>query len=335
MLASWIFASSLGVTQVGGSAEEDALRWTAPAECPTREAVLEKITRRLGHPLTEAGVAVDAEVVRDDARGYLLVLRFTAGARHETREVRDASCDALADAAAVLVVAVCEPSTPTIDAEPAPAGGPEPAPPAPEPAPSGSPLPTSPEPAPVNTPGSDVPTRAPRQPGGSVRLLGGGEIGGLPRATAIVGLAGGLLWPRWRLEVQGTFLAPQTAERAATATRVRLLTGAASGCRRSGRGALEVPLCLGLEAGAMRGEELRLPSGRATSVAWLAGLLSPGVAWHVNPRVSVSAAVQLAVTFVHPRFELGAGVDAAPLFTPSRVSGRLLVGIELRLRDRW
>ncbi|PCC74226.1 hypothetical protein SAMN02745121_04329 [Nannocystis exedens] len=355
MLVRLALAPLLGAAQVPAPPEV-ALEWRAPAGCPEREEVLAAIARRLGRPLTAEEAEVEATVVRESGRGFTLRLRLTAGERGETRAISDPSCAALADVVAVLVAAAVEPArvpapAPTTAPEPGEPGtaasspGPaaaaaSPPEPAPEPA-------SSPEPAPVDEPLAEplapppepVPSRRSKKPGGFVRVHGGGEVGAAPRITGAVGVAGGVLWPRWRLEVQGLFVAPQATAREVAGMSVEVRAGlfaaAVHGCARLGRGALEVPLCVGLEAGAMRGEARGLASGRAAAQGWLAGVLGAGVVWHAGARWGVWGAVQAVLSPVHPKFELDAVPDPVRLWAPSWASGRLMLGVELRFGDPW
>lgn len=348
MLARFALAPLLGAVQVPAPPDV-ALEWVAPPECPDRAEVLAAISQRLGRTLTAEEARVEGRVVRQRGRGFTLQLKLTAGGRGETREVADPSCAALADAVAVLVAAAVEPTVRVPEPEPEPELGPEPEP---EPA---APVVVEPEPAfaepdppPEPTPEPDRPlepaeqagrSNMSRRPGGFVRLHGGGEVGAVPRVTGAIGLAGGLLWRRWRLELQGLFVAPQSAVRELgdrpAEVRVTLLAGAVHGCGRLGRGAIEVPLCVGLEAGAMRGEARGWPSGRAAYQGWLAGVLGAGVAWHAGSRWGLWGAVQVALSPVFPSFELADATQSVRLWSPSPASGRLLFGVELRLRDPW
>lgn len=322
--------------QAPAAAPEQPVRWTAPAECPDRDALLAAVGRRLGRPL--AGEAsVDGRVTGDRLRGYTLHLELSASGRGEVRDVQDPSCAALAEAAALRVVAAIE--APVVPAPPEPE--PEPVAPEPEPEPAAA-LEVVPA-EPVRTVASPAPSPVQEDrydgPGGVLRLQGGLELGaltrsGTPAAAGAVGLGLGLLWPRLRVELQGTVLPP----RAVGSVRAGLYAAAAQGCGRVGRGAVEVPLCAGLEVGAMRGQaDEQLPGARARTQAWVAGLLGPGLAWHVSPRVSVWASLQVAVAILRPTFVQGVTDDPTPtvLLGPPIASGRLLLGVELRLRDRW
>ncbi|WAS90490.1 hypothetical protein [Nannocystis punicea] len=342
MLVRLALAPLLGAAQVP-TPPEVALEWRAPPGCPERDEVLAAIGRRLGRPLTPDEAEVEATVMRDAGRGFTLRLRLTAGERGETRTVTDPSCAALADVVALLVAAAVEPARVPAPAEPAPEPAAEPADPeaaaAPDPATvTDEPLdvpfePVSPPPAP-----EPVPSRRSKKAGGFARVHGGGELGAVPQITGAVGVAGGVLWPRWRLEVQGLFVAPQGRQvelpEVQVEVRAGLFAGAVHGCGRLGRGAIEVPLCVGLEAGAMRGEARGPISGRAAQ-GWLAGVVGAGLAWHAGARWSVWGALQLALSPLHPKFEFEASPEPRRLWAPSWASGRLLVGVEMRFGDPW
>lgn len=337
MLLAFLLWVNLQASPPGPSAQATPaaeVQWTAPGECPDRAALLAAISRRLGRPFT-AEARVDARVTGDRSRGYALHLELTAGGRSEVRDVQDPSCVALTDAAAVRVVAAIE--APVVPAPPElPPVEPTPAPVAPEPAPEPEPPPAPALPAP--TPASQpAPTDMYDGPGGVLRLHGGGELGALaspggPRPTGAVGLALGLLWPRLRVELHGTVLTP----RSVGDVNAGLYAGAVHACGRVGRGVLEVPLCGGLEVGALRGKaDPSLPSARTVTGVWVAASVGPALAWHVSPRVSVWAGLQLVLAPLRPVFVQGDHDPPVVLFRPSVASGRLLLGVELRLRDRW
>ncbi|WAS91787.1 hypothetical protein [Nannocystis punicea] len=181
---------------------------------------------------------------------------------------------------------------------------------------------------------AEPPKSRPRRAiGGFVRVQGGPEIGALPGVTGAVGLAVGLLW-RWaRLELHGVYLAPSTATTPLGELRASLAAASVLGCARPGRGRVEVPLCGGLELGGMRGAARDLPDARTTTVPWLAAVAGAGVAVRLGERFSLWGALQLVAGLVRPGFEVRDPGPPVPLFTPAPASGRLLFGVEVRLRD--
>jgi hypothetical protein len=310
------------------------VQWSAPASCPDRAELLVAISRRLGRELAADELALDARVVRNGAR-HALRLRVVVGDRSELRELSADACAPLVDATALLVVhtlgqAASESLPPGVVAdEPAPtpaeppAPDPEPAPtPAPEIAVASEPI----EPTPV---APTPPAPRPRGPGVLLRAHGGPELGAVPRITGLGGLAVGLLWPRLRLEARASFLGPRSTTVEGTAISALLLAGSLHACVRLARGALEVPVCAGLEAGGMRGSASGPAANRAAFMPWVGVVLGVGVAWRVRPRLALWSALEAVGGVVRPNFV----AQGSRLFEPFPASGRLLVGLELRLRD--
>lgn len=350
----------------------DEVQWSAPPGCPDRAALLDGVARRRGRALApgEARIVGRASAL---GRRFRLELELEAGGRRETRVLHANRCAALVDAAALLVVLAVDaaaapapadggptpalavvPEAEATPPEPLPEPSP-PEPPPPEPAPVGIPAP----PAPVDPPGAAAPGPSPlpavdaaphelspdreraespapapgRRPGGFVRVQGVGEIGALPGPTGGAAVAGGLLWRRVRVELQATWLAPRAVARPAAEVRASLLAAAALGCARLGRGALEFPLCAGLELGVQRGSA-EGPDVRAAAFGrWLAVALGAGVAWRMHPRVALWAAVQGLAAVQRPTFVLRDPGPEIVLFDPGVVSARAALGIELRFGD--
>jgi len=336
---------------------EVEVRWTAPPECPDREALLRGIAERRGQPLVPGQARIDGHITRSGSR-YVLRLDLQAGVRRERRELGADACGPLVDATALRIAlavdaaskavpGVVEPeaasaepsaaseqptafdfepqyaseaSTPGSEASPVPPPVAEPATPAPE---RRAEVPAAP----------DRPVPASAAPGYLVRVHGGPELGAVPGLSGAVGLAVGLLWPRLRVELQGTFVAPRGVELPQADLRAWLLAAGVQVCARLGRGALEFPLCAGGEAGSVRGVAQGPTIERGAFGLWAGGVLVAGVAWRFHPRLALWAALQ-GVAAVRPSFQLRDPGPTVVLFEPSPVSGRALVGLELRFRDR-
>jgi hypothetical protein len=350
-----------------------AITWEVPRECGDRAGLRRAIARRLGRALAPGEVTLVGRIDElAESPRFRLRLELTVAGRTQVRTLTDERCRPLVDAAALLVavsVAPAEPlparapftgplevrarepertpdipepppvpDEPPAEVPPAPSGADEtpadtaPAPPAALPsAPANfdaTPLPADPAPAP------SAPPRKPRRPGAPVRLHGGPEYGAVPGPTGALGLAAGLLWKRARLEVQGTWLAPQATTKNLSGVQVSVLSAAVHGCARLGRGRVEFPLCGGLEFGGSRGRG-RGPGARTATGAWVAGVVSAGVAWHPHRLLSVSLALQGVAPLVWPRFEVRDAQGAFDLFEARPVTARLLAGLEVRLGDPW
>ena len=329
----------------------DDVQWTAPPDCPDREVLLAGVARRRGRALAPGQVRVVARTTAPGPRSYRLDLQLDLGGRHEERVLTARTCAALVDAAA-LVIALAIDADPTASEQTTPEPTtpklttpklttpelttPEPASPDPPvepvaPPPSVAPPVVLDELAPAPPAAPVAPPR--RGPGGFLRLQGLAEYGALPGPTGGVDLAGGLLWRRIRLELQASYLAPRTVTTPQGRVRASLVAGAVLGCARLGRGALELPLCAGLELGAMPGVADG-PDLHATSAGrWFAALLGVGAIWRVHPRIGLSAALQGLAAIHRPTFVLRDPGPEVVLFDPGVVSGRLVLGIELRFGD--
>lgn len=352
MVSGTMLAAALAWSII--QAPGESVRWEAPPECPDGAAVVAEISRRLGRPLAPAEAQVHGRVGRE-GRGFVLRLELAAGERRESRELRDPSCGALADAAALLVVAAVAPQRPIVPDAPGEVAVAEPEPAGPEPV-AVTPAvkePEEPEPEvlppdspPRGTPlevgdGRDGRTNMSPRTGAFMRLHGGGAVGqAAPGVTGAVGLAGGVLWRRVRLELHGAAIVPRrfttAVEGVPVDVDVALYVGGVTACGRLGSRAIEVPLCAGVEAGAARGVARGLPGGgRPAVVPWFAVALGPALSWHAGRRWGLWASMQVLLAPVRPRFEAGEGEGAMRLFKPPVASGRLLLGVEFRFDDPW
>ncbi|MCY1059112.1 hypothetical protein [Nannocystis sp. SCPEA4] len=356
-----------GLLATAPVAEPDEVQWIAPAGCPTREALLAGIAARRGRELEPGLARVVARTTVVAPRRYRLELELDIRGRRENRALVARTCAALVDGAALLIALAVDGELDPTAASPAPpppgpvAGeiAPEPAaqlepppepvvppvsspeptvPPAPgsspEPAQPASPAPAAPPVGPLDLASADpMPPSRPR-PGGFLRLHGLGEFGALPQPTGGVGLAGGLLWPWFRLELQANYLAPRPVERLQTRVRASLFAAAVLGCvRLGGRRRFEFPVCLGLEAGGLAGVADG-PSGHRTAIGrWLAATGGLGAIVRVHPRVALFAFLQGLAAFQRGTFVLTAPKEDRPLFDPGIGSGRLALGVELRFGE--
>ncbi|MCY0994623.1 hypothetical protein OV203_46290 [Nannocystis sp. ILAH1] len=353
------------------------VRWTAPAGCPDRAALLAGIARRRGRPLEPGQARVTARARPEGPHRYRLQLELEVAGRRERRILRARTCEALVDGVALVVALAVdgnpgappaeatpdapdqpvEPSEPippddpgtTAEAQASPGTVPAPPPAVPIPPQAAPPVPVPPQaaapaqpppappqaafqaPAPVDL--SPPVIRSRRRPGGFLRLHGLAEVGALPGPTGGVGLAGGLLWRWFRLELHAGYLAPRLLDRPELRARVSLFAFAVHGCARLGRGRLEVPLCLGLEAG---GLPAVADTGRSVVGRWLAPTGGVGAAVRLHPRVALwaflqgLAAVQRGTLAVR---EPGPAGELRVVHDPGIASARLALGVEVKFGD--
>ncbi|MEM9461830.1 MAG: hypothetical protein AAGF11_47165 [Myxococcota bacterium] len=322
------------------------LEWTAPAECPDRQDVLERIDGYLvGAPERSEPVSVRGEVTRE-AQAWTLHLQTRVGDEQQERMLTDADCDGLAETAAVLVaiavspaLEVDEPSERNEPAEPnEPAERAEQAEQAVVPPPTAE-LRSTPQPAPaLDTTSLSVPTAAPapvrarQRPRGSLRVLGGFSAGWLPPGGD-VGLAAAVSWQLARIEVSGLYGARRQLRFSDVPNAGADATGWAVGAQGCGivpvRPWLSTPLCLGVEAGQVRARPVGLIEGRPGTPTTAAAVVAPGLRFEVHPRVALWICAQLLVPWV--RAELDVIGEDEPLFRSAGIGTRLHGGLEVVL----
>ncbi len=307
--ARTVAAEPTGEQETFGAVE---LRWRAPTSCPSAAVLRERIERDRSEPIPvdlPLSVIVDAEVVaRADGRSTMKARTSSATGATERTWIAD-DCETLADVAVVLVVSAIEETTPR----------------APEPAPAPTPIAAPPQTAPV-APANEVATRSRFVPVIGLRPSLGAEIRGLPRAGFAANVALILAWRYARLELSGLYATPRYTEQSGDAGAVlQLATFAARGCGRLLTRWVEIPLCAGLEVGAVFGRGVGVDDPRRDQVLWAAALLGPALVIRAHPRLGVVLDGDVAFPLGRPSFELH------PYGTvwKAGIGGRVLIGIEV------
>lgn len=304
--------------------------------------------------------------IREVEAGFAVRLRFIGGRGVDEREFVDESC-AIAAEAALLVIAVSydpvattvalAPSRPAVQrpSPPEQSDEPEPSPPEqsdePEPGPEDpappelAPTPTL-EPAPTFEPERRRrPARrsrsGPRSTGvageaSSTRvglgLLGGASFGPLDLWQGQLGAELSVFGPLWRASVHGLWHTPRTVRYAPPLEgRYQGFAVGARGCVVPSlplRATVELPVCLGGEAGLIRGEGVApTPNPRAATVVHGSLILAPGLRWVVLERMALTASLDLLVGLGRAGFTLDEDVAQSLV----GVGLRPLIGLELRL----
>lgn len=102
-IVAWALAATVGLIGAPARARLPAIRWEAPAGCPTAQQVEARVAAVVGErPVSAAVTAVHARVQRD-GEGWLLVVRFTGRDGSTERRLALHACEATADATALLV----------------------------------------------------------------------------------------------------------------------------------------------------------------------------------------------------------------------------------------
>jgi membrane-associated protease RseP (regulator of RpoE activity) len=306
------------------------LTWESPAGCPDRPNVEQRIVKLVG-PAAKAEVLVEGRVTVTKT-GYHLALTTTReGARGE-RALDDASCEALADSAALIVAMAIDPAAALAIEEPA------------EPVAvvaSADPIESEPPPPSpavvVAPPPADVPAIVVRAPerAASVRprflLGGGGEVlgGVFPRAALGAALSAGVLFGPFRVDVGGRFTPSSahslSAPSGASGT-FELLVAQARGAYLFTRNAWDLGPTRGVEVGRARGRGHGVSESLEGRAPWFAGSLGALATLRAGA-VAFTIDAALVVPFTRPSFVIeGAGT----VHTPAALALRAGLSAEVR-----
>lgn len=288
------------------------LQWSAPAVCPDGHAVRSRVEQIIGRALREGdeGVRVVAHVTDDEPPRLRLAITSDSGSRERVIGGRD--CAELAEVAAVLIAVAVDPSASPLPPEPPPE-------PAPSPAQSVDATPPSTSPARRRPPPTRARPDASREraakPGGTIHVAPGLGLGAVPGPTAVLAVGAGVRWLHARIDLafEQWFARPAAVADTDATVDVRAFRVGARGCwvPTAGR-VVELPLCAGVFAGAMRGEAHGVPRTNAQRIAWAGAQLEAGLMFApLRDRrwFAVGPMLRLQASFVRPAFSLdGLGV---------------------------
>lgn len=313
------------------------LSWTAPDECPTADAIRERVDALAAEASGGHGTMFVGATVSPVDHGYSLELKTEHEGRKDTRTVEATTCDELGESTALLVAISLHPvlaentTTPETEPESETVVEPQTAAEANEPGPLRSEShieavadPTTPtETAPPSTP---APPRERRRlaPGRlAIRLAPGIEFGAMPELGGTTQAALSLVWDRLRLELVGAYLWPRRGDANPPALYQAGVVGARA-CAQPGAPRVRFPLCLGIEAGTLRADSRGLDPPRNVHGPWLGIAASAGVAVG-GERLGFWSAAELVGAVVRTRVL----VDQDLSFGALPVSLRLLAGLEI------
>jgi hypothetical protein len=268
------------------------LDWRAPPSCPGPAEVLARVDRHRD-PAVVARVPLHASAVvdGDDARGWTLALATRQGDALGDRSLAGASCDELADAAALILAL-------SLRDEPETSAGASP-------------------PRPPVTPPVVSPARAPWR--FSARLAGGANAGLVPGVSLAPTLALTLTRGGWRAELTGAWV---FAARAVSPSGAGAMLGAwgvgVRGCAVPLAGAVEVDVCAASTAGAMYGESFAVSAPAAGETLWWGVGARVSAALRVGEFFALRAGADGSVLLLRPEVSIdGVGIvhRASPLVT--------------------
>ncbi|MCA9692421.1 MAG: hypothetical protein KC636_22670 [Myxococcales bacterium] len=353
----WIVASACvgllaalsGAPSIARAAADPALSWEAPPGCPDASQVRAALERLLAETPPERRrdleLSAQAVVVKRPEGPWSLRLAISTRDGESARELDAESCDALAEATALLVAMTVDPTAgskrpeeqvqkDTSEEEPAPGVGATPAR-----------VPEAPPEAAVTTPSKPVdgPVERELEAKGPPKLqaaLGWDLIlgtGGPPSFGLGLGLGLELIGPRFRVGVRGHHLFTRTVsleDRGLLGARVdvQLWAGQVRGCGvprvRAGYGFIEFPLCGGVELGGLRGEGVGLPISSSYTGLWAAILASPGLMIHVGGSFAFTTRVDVGIALSRPRFAVE---NLGDVYRAPPASFAFILGFELRM----
>jgi hypothetical protein len=309
-----VYALALAASIVAPPVE---LGWRAPAECPGADVALRTIDALLeGHaPADDRRIAADVVIERGGA-GFRASVRVDDGENVGERELESASCEEVADAAALIVAMAVDPriggAPPSEGETEAPPVEPIPAPP---PASTqagevGSTAATEPVAPPACTTAAPAERERPRKrpPLHLVaRAAGGVGYGSVPTVAGVVMIALALAGPRWRVELDVDVWTPRTREApGGSGIGVRVLgwTLGVRGCGSALAGRLEVPVCAGIRSGALHGSGVGPVASQRRFAPWVVATIGSGVWGWITPRFALALDVDGIISLTTPAFDL-------------------------------
>jgi hypothetical protein len=311
-----------------------AVSWSAPADCPSKERVLARVSELAAGDATVRG---DATVTREPF-GLRLVVRVVTSEGALDRTVSGTSCEALAETAAIILAmsAAHEDASAPL-ASPPPSGATSAAvtPAISGPPPSAVPHAIRLEPAPTvrdERPASS-PLSLPAALKSHVRLstLGAVDVGTLPSAALGGGLSALAAPTAWSAVGLAAFVWGQrdgtVSGSASQGATFGLFTGDANVCATWSRGPVAVLPCLEIEVAHMTAHGFGAARVSDASATWLGAGAGLRARWDVSRWFGMVAAVDGLVPTSRSPFVI---VAAGMVHEPSIVTARLSIGPEVR-----
>ncbi len=339
MLAPVLVASALAVALAGPpSAGEDLpLQWTAPSDCPQRDAVRHQIGEHLaredfGDALSQVRVA---GTLTGEGDTWTLTVAVTLPDGDVRRQVQGSSCQELTQAAGLIIAVALDPLRAAAQArraaEPAPQPQPQPQPVVERTAPE---RPSAPTPEPHAPPQAEPFAASSPAPRRAIDLRVGPllELGTLDTIRAGAYVSAGLVWTHVRVDLGAAWVAPRRrrpfAAEPDAGVRVQQAGGLVRACFVPGRDAVVIATCAGVEAGFMRGRGIGLTTAQTSAAPSVATTLGPELTWISRRRIGLWAAADAMFHLVRPRWSVPELGVAAQTRT---VGFRVVVGPTLRL----
>lgn len=273
--------------------------------------------RNLGEPLRATDQRFRVSIEQDNEGWHATIdVQSEAGALHRSLPAVQSCLDATEAAALIVAMAL------TSASEPAP----EPTEPA-EPDPETTELLRSEPPPPPPQPEPAPPSPTQRPAAALLGILAGARWGVLDAATADLVLHGALLWKRFRVFADGTFVPPRTIEAGSSRVRFVHWSAAAGACARVRLAtSLQLEPCVAFEAGQLFARPQNLGRSSDATQPWFAGRAGAGLAWAFVTRVALVTRIDGFVPLSRARFQ----VSGTQIARPTLVGVRGITGFEFR-----
>lgn len=334
VLVARIAAIALGLVASAAEPESGSLSWSAPTECPDGAWIRAKIDEAGGL----GGLAVAAEVRRDGDR-WAATLELAYDGTRDTRTLEGETCEAIGDAAVLLIAVRRDEVAQSPKPEPDPADDavesdllqlPEP-----DPAPKTSSEDESASGSPLESPSNATEWRRPilwLLPQGLWLSAGFGVgLGAAPFPNFPLDLGLGLSGQRWRAGLRGRYHAstPVRVDPLGDA-RVHVGMASAEGCGRLAVARFEFPICAAVSLGGSRSAAFATGL-RDRGGIWVDAGIQLGAHWYWSATWALLARLEGAAVIVGSGYAVG----TTRVFVPSAVHGRLVVGIEKHFRIQF
>lgn len=308
-LVCWTCVSVAEPVAAGESSDRLVLVWSAPSPCPSQGQLESQVRDLIGTP-TEAAARVEAtaDAWRGEDALWHVAIRTKTGTALGERRVDGESCDAVAQATALILAMSIDPEAVSAKAL---GVAPNPAPLSWDPSVRPSPLRVL-EHAPV-VQASPLPAVPPvamemqETTWGLVGVVGGVDAGSLPDVSPWIGGVAAVSRGRERMELEVAFLAQQTEHLQTPSSaggHFDLTTVGLAACHDVWRSSATISLCGGIHVGVMRARGFGVTDPGSADPLWLSLVPSAVGAWPLGNGISLRLEVEGGLPLRRPGFDL-------------------------------
>jgi hypothetical protein len=320
VVLGWVVATGLPV------------EWDAPEGCASAGEFVARVVAQ-AEAVEGAEFSVAVRVRQRPDQRWALVLDLEGGGGVDHREIEGETCEAVVDAAALIVALRLVEAAERGDLVPpvAPAEPPQTTPESATIEPTPAPPKTSTTPAAAI---ADESSRRPARPSGWIAIGAGAALGVLPSVGAGVSADGGVQGRFWRVGVSVRGFPARVVDHP-TASGVRgrfdLVEAGVLGCGMPTVRRVAFPLCARVDAGALRGiGNGAVATPRPRWSPWIGVAASATVAWRIVRQVAPFVSAEGVVGALRPAYSVGG--EQEPLFQAGRAGFRAWVGVEFHVQ---